>query len=418
MKKRQRNNNKTYNTLIYILLCILITSCSTNSKKAELYNCPMHPEVTSNKAGDICPKCKMMLELVKTDQEKQADSIEVDDLLQPTNQQVLASIGTVHPEKKTIEFKIQSKGTISYDPRSFQQVSSLYAGRIEKLYAKYAFQTINKGDKLFEVYSPEMVTVQQNLIFLLASKPVDEQLVNATKQKLLLLGMDSGQLNELVQSRQVKKVFTVYSPSSGYLTGISTMPPKQSTQGMGTAEPKVSERVTEFKEGAYIEKGQTIFTIVSNKQVWAVLKIYERDFQSIEKNLKVEVATESPEQTTYNGRIDYVEPFNESNNKMFSIRVYLNNEKNQLKIGQLVNANIFAKAHLRTWIPKTAVINLGMTKVVFKKQDKLFHALAVTTGTELNDKIELLSGVKESDEIAQDAQYLMDSESFIVHKKD
>ena len=397
---------------------MLMVSC-TNTP-TETYVCPMHPEVTSNKAGDTCPKCKMMLVLKAAEQKTETlDSISVDDLLEPTNEKVLASVVLTKPAQKSLPSIIKCNGVIAYDPHTYRAITSLFSGRIERLYVKYPLQAIKKGDKLFDVYSPEMLTEQQNLIFMLNSKPIDQQLVDATKQKLGLLGMDAKQISEVERTRTAKKLFSVYSPYTGYLLGNeNTTEQSTSKSGMGESQSKASiAQNFSFKEGAYIEKGQTIFSMANNNKVWAILKVYEKDIQSITSHLKAEIYTEDPHSDVFKGQVDFVEPFNGANTKMFNVRVYLNNENQKLKIGQLVNASITSKSQSGWWIPKTAVIDMGMSKLVFMKENQVFHAMSVITGAELGKWVQVISGLEKDANIASDAHYLIDSESFITHKR-
>jgi Cu(I)/Ag(I) efflux system membrane fusion protein len=265
-----------------------------------------------------------------------------------------------------------------------------------------------------------MVTEQQNLIYMLNTNPLDQQMVNATKQKLSLLGMNAQQIAEVERTKVAKKIFTVYSPYSGYLVGnesnTSQTTNKGSAMGEGGSSSQTAQNLS-FREGAYIEKGQTIFSMANNRKVWAILKIYEKDIQLISPNLKVEIVTEDPQAPIYKAQVDFIEPFNGTNSKMFNVRVYLNNENQKLKIGQLVNGSITAKTQAGLWIPKTAVIDLGMSKVVFMKENQIFHAMPIVTGASIDQWIQVVSGIDENTEIASDAHYLIDSESFIPHKK-
>jgi Cu(I)/Ag(I) efflux system membrane fusion protein len=115
---------------------------------------------------------------------------------------IISSVSAIHPVKKIMQQKINAEGTIAYDTRQERNIASRYSGRIEKLYVKYMYQPVKQGEVLMEIYSPEMVTEQQNLIFLLSDPLPDQQMVSASGKKLLLLGMTEKQIDEVMKTKQ------------------------------------------------------------------------------------------------------------------------------------------------------------------------------------------------------------------------
>ncbi|MFR1445835.1 efflux RND transporter periplasmic adaptor subunit, partial [Acinetobacter baumannii] len=105
-------------------------------------------------------------------------------------------------------------------------ISARYSGRIERLYVRYRYQKVTKGQKIMDIYSPELVTAQQNIIFLLKNDPANSSLINAAKQRLLLLGLTNQQLSQLIRSGKPSLTVSVYSNYTGHLhetTGDNTM---------------------------------------------------------------------------------------------------------------------------------------------------------------------------------------------------
>ena len=152
----------------------------------EIYTCPMHPQIIRDKPGK-CPVCGM--QLVKKERGgKKEEVAALEALLKPTNEFVVSTIPVTTIQKKEEEIEIEALGNIAYDTRQAGSISSRVSGRIEKLYVRYRYQKISKGQHILDMYSPELMTAQQNLLFLLKNDPANTTFIQAAKEKLLLLG--------------------------------------------------------------------------------------------------------------------------------------------------------------------------------------------------------------------------------------
>lgn len=423
MKKRMKlDNSSMVKWFIGLLVISFLVSCSgkhgNKTSEGIYYTCSMHPEIKKDEPGN-CPICGMKLieKHEKIESSKDTLHIEVSDLVKPTYEKILSQIELIKPVNKEIEISVNANGIITYDTRRLENISSRFGGRIEKLYVKYLFQPVAKGQKLFDVYSPEMLTEQQNLLFLLANDSTEKNLISAAKQKLSLLGMTENQINEVIKTRKTLTVFSVYSNFSGYVISTEMKTPVATTgndNSMGSSNSNATNnQVLSVKEGTYIEKGQTLFRLANNEIVWAVLKVYEKDIPLVKMNSKTEIYTENSSLPIFTGITNFIEPFHATNDKTLNVRVYVTNSDKKLKIGQLITGKIFTESKKGLWIPKTAVLDLGMKKIVFVKKQNLFQAKAIETSFEVNNLIQIIAGIDENTEIAINAQYLTDSESFI-----
>lgn len=378
------------------------------------FTCPMHPEIVKDQAGQ-CPICNM--DLVEMSVQVSMDkTITIDDIVQPTDQFVISSLKTTYPDVKKLFVKINADGFIAYDIRTYNNIASRYSGRIEKLYVKYNFQKINKGDKLFDIYSPEIVTVQQNLIYLLQNDSSYVELIQKTKQKLILLGLTEQQVSDVEKTGKVQFSLTVHSPYDGNVHGTE----KESISSNMAMSKNQTVSGFSVKEGMYVEKGQTVFNVINPDKVWAILKIYDDDISKVKLGQTVEITLESEQDVTIKGKVDFIEPFYESNSKTLNVRVYLDNTltSNKIKYNSLI-AGTFLKAVISTdtvqglWVPKNSVLDLGKNKIVWLKNERVFEAHEILTGPTLDNWTEVLQGLNQENEIVADAHYLMDSESFI-----
>jgi Cu(I)/Ag(I) efflux system membrane fusion protein len=374
------------------------------------YSCPMHPEIVKNEPGS-CPVCGMELVKKETDGKK-SGNIELEALLQPTNEFVLSSIPVTAIEKREEQIEIEALGNIAYDTRMAGSISSRVSGRIEKLYVRYRYQKIHKGQRVLDIYSPEMMTAQQNLLFLLKNDAANTTMIQAAKDKLLLLGMSSTQLNEVIKTGSPSFTIAVYSNYDGHIHEAANGAAMNSEPGKMRDISLITEELS-LKEGMYVQKGQAIFTVYNPDRAWALLNIYGENQALVKTGNIVRVVPETAPGKDFRAKIDFIEPFYRKDNKTLTARVYFDNRELKIPIGSQVRATIFGNTKEAFWLPKNAVLSLGLDRVVFLKAGTGFRAHKVNTGIIHKDHIQVLNGLSASDSVAVNAQYLMDSESFI-----
>lgn len=377
------------------------------------YTCPMHPQIHSYTAG-TCPLCGMQLEKVKP--ENELNTISLDVLLKPVNQQVVANVPMVHMMDREEDIEMESYGFITYDTRQVGVVSSNVNGRIEKLYVKYRYQKISIGQKIMDIYSPELLTAQENLLFLLKNDPANKILAEAAKQKLLLLGMSNQQLEKVVETGKATFIVSVFSKYSGHIqeSGAPGGMAKDPASEMKNAQLTTEE--LSIKEGMYIQKGQNVFSVFNPNRSWALLNIFAGQAALVKVGVKVRISPESDPAKNFSATISYIEPFYREGSKTLTARVYFDNSKLNIPIGSQVKATVFAGNRSANWLPEEAVLSLGLDKVVFVRNGDSFAARKIGTGIVNKHLIQVLSGLDKNEAVAANAQYLVDSESFIKTK--
>ena len=416
---------KTYLLLIvYCLLLISLPACNEKKKEEhsqhqqpatsdQVYTCPMHPQIIRDKPGK-CPICGMELVKKETGGGKSGEA-ELEALLKPTNEFVISSIPVTTLQKKEEQIEIEALGNIAYDTREAGSISSRVAGRIEKLYVRYRYQKISKGQHILDIYSPELMTAQQNLLFLLKNDPTNATFIQAAKEKLLLLGMSNGQLQQIILSGKPSLTIAVYSNYSGHIHEAAKGGSMNTASGTMNDISLITEELS-LKEGMYLQKGQSIFTVYNPDRAWAILNIYAENQSMVKTGNAVRIIPETSPGKDFRASIDFIEPFYRKDSKTGTARVYFNNSVLKIPIGSQVRATIFGNAKDAYWLPKEAVMSLGLDKVVFQKTGDGFKALKINTGITHKNHIQILSGIYETDSVATNAQYLMDSESFIKVK--
>lgn len=409
--------------IVMLFLVILVAGCRNNKDphtehKAEgieeIYTCSMHPQIIRDKPGK-CPICGMQL-VKKVSDGKKANDAELGALLKPTNEFVISAIPVTTMQKKEEQIETEALGNIAYDTRQEGSISSRISGRIEKLYVRYRYQRISKGQRILEIYSPELMTAQQNLLFLLKNDTDNLTFIQSATEKLLLLGMTNQQLQQVIQSGKPSLTIAVYSNYSGHIHESAN----NSSMNTGSASMTDISIITEelsLKEGMYLQKGQSIFTVYNPDRAWAILNVYAENQSLVKTGNPVKIIPETAPDKKFMASVDFIEPFYQKESKTLTVRVYFNNSILKIPIGSQVTATIFGNTKDAYWLPKDAVVSLGLDKVVFKKAEGGFIAQKINTGTIHNNHIQIVSGISETDSVAVNAQYLMDSESFIKIKE-
>jgi membrane fusion protein, copper/silver efflux system len=433
MKKNWRNKIAPSGLFFVLLFALACNKNDDHAEHADTYTCPMHPTVISDKPG-TCPVCGM--DLVR--KAREGEEVEITEdlarLIKSPNEAIIASIKTIKGEYKSQSVKIDAQGIVTYDTRSLFTIPAKVGGRLDKVYLRYNFQPVKKGQKVAEIYSPELVTVQRELLFLLENDGRNESLIKATKERLQLLGASDAQINSVIQKREPTNSFAIYSPHHGYVipeTQPAPVAPMLSSSpssggmgdGMSGSSASPTQRATSssvpggtdlIREGSYVSTGQTLFRIINTSALRVELNLPAASASSIKKGTNVTLDFENGDSTS--ATVDFIQPFFNEGQEFVTIRVFTKHSE-KLHIGHLVRAHFATSTVEALWIPKEALVDLGVDKVVFIKEKKVFKPKKVVIGAKTGNVIEIRQGLSSSDEIAANAQYLIDSESFIKTQK-
>lgn len=375
----------------------------------QLWTCSMHPEIIRDKPG-ICPICGM--DLVKKEENATAIAdIRLNDLLRPADNFVISSVPVTAMAKAAPLLEVEALGRVSYDTRLVNTIAARVSGRIERLYIKYRYQHVMKGERVMDIYSPELLAGEQELLFLLKNDPGNISLIRAGKEKLQLLGISEDQLEHVIRSGRPSPTVALYSSYDGHVHEAGGMP----GAGSGAQNKNPGEAMEELpiKEGTYVQKGQTIFQVFNTSRSWVLLSIFPEDQKMIKTGEAVRVVAETAPEKSFRGTIDYIEPFYPDAGKTLTIRVYFANDRLGIPIGSQVKATIFAAMGEANWLPGETVLSLGVDQIVFLKEKGGFRARKVETGVHYQNRVQIVSGLASADSVAANAQFLMDSENFI-----
>jgi Cu(I)/Ag(I) efflux system membrane fusion protein len=439
MKERSRNSSQStvnrprpavdrlvLTILLIIASALALQNCSTNkSTEAETYTCPMHPTVISDKQGS-CPVCGMDLVRKARAGEEVQITEDLNKLLPSTNEAVVSAIKTIKGEFRSMPITLAVQGIVTYDSRTQYSIPSKTGGRLEKVYLKYAFQKVVQGQKIAEIYSPELLTAQRELLYLIENDRKNSFLIESAKSKLELLGLTTRQTEDLIKNKEVSSVISVYSPYDGYVIPEdqpsftpSSLVPSSMNEGMNSVPLKANVTASNtdspaalVRQGDYVATGQLLFKIVNTSSLRIELNLPLSIARSIKENEKVDL--DFGNNTIEKAQVDFVQPFLNDGQEFVKIRLYTT-KTNDLQIGQLIQATIHLKPGEGLWIPSAAILDEGLNQIVFVKDRGILKPKKIETHASANGWTQV-KGLASSDEIAADAHYLVDSEDFIKTK--
>lgn len=421
------------------MVLLLGVACSRKGQHAEhddTYTCPMHPTVVSDKPG-TCPVCGMDLVRKTRIDEAVNNHEDLARQIRSTNEVVVASVRTIKGEFRTMDVRVEGQGIVTYDTRYIYTIPARIGGRLEKVFLKYAFQPVRKGQKVAEIYSPELLTAQRELLYLIGSDAANVSLIESAKEKLYLLGSTQSQVSDIIRRKEVDFTFSIYSPYDGYIINEGQQVPALNTSRSSSASPMgggmAGGKVTAgsaatpsatppmnvstselIREGSYVSAGQSLFKVVDQGAMRVELDYPGALSGQVRLNDEVELDLGSGNMVK--AKVDFVQPFFTEGEEFVKVRLYIK-DNDELQIGQLVHASIRLKPVESLWVPREAILDLGLEKIVFVKQREVFKPINVEAGIRAEGWVEIIQGLSTSDEIASNAQYLVDSESFIKPKR-
>ena len=238
----------------------------------------------------------------------------------------------------------------------------------------------------------------------------NKAIIKASKEKLKLYGMTDSQINNLIQTKITNPEIAIYSPATGIIDGTENM---LATGNSSMQNKTVTTDNLAIKQGDYIKKGQVVFKLLNINKVWGIFNINQADNSLIELNQSISFSTELEKNKTYDAKINFVETQLNPKDKTNRIRVYLNNSRYHFPIGLRLEGKVKTNPIKGLWLDKEALVSLGNKKIVFMKMKAGFKATAVKTGIEIDNYVQILEGISTDTKIVKNAQYLIDSESFI-----
>lgn len=371
------------------------------SGKKEYYTCTMHPQVISDKPG-VCPICNMELVKKTIDDASENKQTNVNDMEAMIaihgNKMILANVSTVKVEKGSLQKDVNAYSYLDFAEQNRKYISAKFNGRIEKLFVNRTGDYISKGQPLFEIYSPDIVQAENEYLIALNgnNQPSglyqgngnQNRLLSSARKKLELFGVTDDQIKSLENSKDAKLTITYYSPASGTV---------------------IDKKV---QEGQYVNEGAVIYDVADMSTLWSISEVYEKDLEAIKTGSRAELSLQAYPGKTFEGRVTFIYPVLNPTSRTVKVRSEFANKGGLLK-PQMYGQTLFrSSGGSGLLVPSGAVLFTGKRNIVWVKSgDGMFESRTVEVGSKFGDNYQVLSGLKEGEEVASTGGFLIDSES-------
>lgn len=381
-----------------------------SSISSKQYVCSMHPQVVQNSPGD-CPLCGMaLIEKVSSDGNEADSSLQ--NVVLHVNESVLSSSSVVKPVMESFPVKIDASGILTYDPRSIKTISARYNGVIDRSYIKYQFQPVRKGQKIFQVYCPDIYIERWNYVKQVQTYPDQDNLTVEARKWFKMIGLTDGQLDSLKRAPKPDYHLTVYSDADGLVVTPGFDPDDFfNSPGIDAASGQEAGKSLNLNDGVTITKGTSLFKVIDPKSLRADLRIRTEDVRLLRPRQKVLITGSTARGIEISGIIDRIEPLN--GGLFQTVKIYVSDNNCRMIPGQQIRGYIIADAAKSMWLPSTSVVDMGLNKKVFLLHDNRFIATTVRTGAKTENMVEILSGINSGSEVALNGSLLVDSDGFL-----
>lgn len=380
--------------LTLLIVLILLTSCKTGRKESAktdadiYYTCSMDPQVVESKPGK-CPICHMDLIAVRKSRHQNPDELK----LSP-EQIELGNIRVDTIQANNMGSEMVLNGTVNFDQSAVNAVSTRIGGRIDKLYYKNIGDVIPAGAPLYELYSEELNNAQQEYLLIIEKqKALGNSIINyndlaqSARNKLMLRGMSAAQLDGLVRREKTKATTTFYSIAGGTITELDA------------------------REGDYVAEGGIIIKTANLSKVWVEGQVYTSRLPGFDPSATVSMQFPDLPGKTIQGRITFVNPEINPDNRINLIRIEVLNQDHLLRPGMPAYVTVKAPTRRMVSLPSDAVLRNGKMSVIWiETSQNNFTSRMVEIGQEKDGLVEIRSGLQSGEAVVTSGAYLLQSE--------
>lgn len=365
----------------------MVHNHSSEESKSQIWTCSMHPQIRKSEPGK-CPICGMdLIPLVQNESPEDSGAIHfTKEAAELAN--VLTSV--VSRQKPIKEVRLYGK--VQADERLIQSQVAHVPGRIDKLMVNFTGELIHRGQTLAMIYSPELITAQQELLEAAKTKALQPEIYEAAKERLSQWKMTDQQISAIENSGKVQNSIEIESNTSGIVT---------------------AKRVN---TGDHVGEGSVLYEISDLSHVWVLFDAYESDLPFLNKGNKITFSVQALPETKFTGVIAFIDPVIDPLTRVAKVRIEINNQSGKLKpemyVTGIVEANL-DKYNDKLVIPRSAVLWTGKRSIVYVKlpgtDAPVFKIREIGLGPTLGNSYVVTDGLKEGEEIVTEGAFSVDA---------
>lgn len=361
-----------------------VSSSGATQRDISYWVAPMDPNYRRDEPG----KSPMGMDLVPV----YADEVDGEPGVIAIDATIINNLGvrTARAQLGELSHLIETVGYVGYDEDTVQHVHTRVDGWIEKLATKATGDPVEKGQLLFELYSPTLVSAQGE--YLAARRSNNQLLLSASRERLTALGIPDSEIRRLDREDKISQRVRVYAQSDGVITHLGV------------------------REGIYVTAATEIMSVADLDKIWVLAEVFERQAAWVREGQQAMVEFDYLPGKIWHGTVDYVYPELGPKTRTLKVRLRFDNEARTLR------PNMFARVTIRgdsigevVHVPREALIRGGsVDRLVVSLGEGRFRAQPVEVGIESGDRVEIRAGVSAGDLIVTSGQFLIDSESNIA----
>jgi len=358
-------------------------SGSSTEREVLYWVAPMDPNYRRDEPG----KSPMGMDLAPV----YADEVDGQPGVVKIDPTIINNLGvrTVKAERGELSRRIETVGYVSYDEDTVQHVHTRVDGWIEKLATKASGESVEKGQLLFELYSPTLVNAQEE--YLVALRSSNKLLLKASRERLASLGVTSSEVARLDKERSIRRLIRVYAETDGVIAHLG------------------------IREGIFVTPATEIMSVAKLDTIWVIAEVFERQAAWVAAGQRAMVELDYLPGEIWEGTVDYVYPELDPKTRTLNVRLRFDNQSGRLQPNMFARVTILGEGFGDVvHIPREALIRGGsVNRVVLALSNGRFRSQPVKIGIESGDRIAIREGISAGDLIVASGQFLIDSESNI-----
>ena len=359
-------------------------AAATGERQILYWKAPMDPNYRRDEPG----KSPMGMDLVPVYADEVGDE---DPGVVSIDPEVVNNLGvrTAMVESGALSRRIETVGYVGYDEDTLHQINTRVDGWIERLAVKATGDPVRRGQSLFELYSPTLVNAQEEFLATMNSRT--QGLVEASRERLVALGVTKAEIDRLARERTVKQRVRVFAQTDGFIAHLGV------------------------REGIYITPATEVMSIAELDRVWVIAEVFERQAAWVRPGQRAEVELDYLPGQRWQGTVDYVYPELDQQTRTLKVRLRFDNADEVLRPNMFARVTVYGtETGSVTHVPREALIRGGkVDRLVVALGEGRFRTQPVEVGIESGDRIEIRRGVSAGDRIVTSGQFLIDSESNI-----